>query len=58
MLNSENSLKLNKDLKPINWSKNLSELETQQKMEDFIEKCKYDFKVYRFRYLEQLFKNY
>ena len=42
VLNTENNLQLNTDLKPINWCKNLSELEIQQKMKDFIEKCKCD----------------
>ena len=56
VLNTENNLQSNKDLKPINWCKNLSELEIQQKMKNFIEKCKCDFRVYRFRYLQQLLK--
>ena len=45
-LNTENNLQSDKDLKPSNWCKNLLELAIQQKMKDFIEKCKCDFRVY------------
>ena len=55
-MNTENNLQSNKDLKPINWCKNLSELEIQNKMKNFIEKCKCDFRIYWFRYLQQLLK--
>ena len=54
MLNEETDLQKQFNLKPVFWSRNQTESQIQQLMEDFLNGCLINFRKYRYHFLSEM----